>query len=344
MNDAPDIWSLLACPLDGAALSESDGGLSCEQGHRWPVIRGLPVLLPSGQEQTHPEAELALRIARGEDELADEPSNARGGMDPFVQHQLAATCGNLYTPLTSRLDRYPIPVIPLPRGRRRVFVEIGCNWGRWCIAAARQGWRVIGVDPSLRSLLAAQRLAAELGVAADFVVGDARCLPLRNGVADQVFSYSVLQHLARHRVRRCVREAARVLAPAGRCLVQLPSSRGVLARLRSLQGEGRPSGFDCRRWTPAEMQAVFSRLLGPTSLSADGWFTLNPRPEDLPLLPPLSRAVVRASEFLRRLSRRRPWLVHTADSLWVEARKPGAVPARPSLEHGSQLRVADLGC
>ena len=51
--------------------------------------------------------------------------------------------------------------------------------------------------------------------------------------------------------------------------------------------------------------------------AADGFFTLNARPTDLGLLPRRSRAVVRASELLRRV---RPLRV-VADSVWVESRR-----------------------
>jgi hypothetical protein len=62
--------------------------------------------------------------------------------------------------------------------------------------------------------------------------------------------------------------------------------------------------------------------IGPISISADGFLTINPQTSDLDLLPPRSRAVVRVSEGLRRASERLPLLVHVADSVVVHVRKP----------------------
>ena len=50
---------------------------------------------------------------------------------------------------------------------------------------------------------------------AEYVVGDARELPFEDGSFDAVFSYSVLQHLAKEDVPRVVAEIRRVLRPGG---------------------------------------------------------------------------------------------------------------------------------
>ena len=54
-----------------------------------------------------------------------------------------------------------------------------------------------------------------------------------------------------------------------------------------------------RYWTPTELKSVFGRI-GPTELSTDGFFTLNPQKRDLDLLPPRFRAIVQVSELLKR--------------------------------------------
>ena len=57
--------------------------------------------------------------------------------------------------------------------------------------------------------------------------------------------------------------------------------------------------FEVRYWKPSELRRVFGRI-GPTELSTDGFFTLNPQKRDLDLLPPRFRALVRVSETLKR--------------------------------------------
>ena len=69
------------------------------------------------------------------------------------------------------------------------------------------------------------------------------------------------------------------------------------------------------------MREELSRAVGPTELSVDGFLTLNPQPADLPLLPPRYRALVHVSEAYRRASRRLPFLVHVADSVYAASRR-----------------------
>ena len=61
--------------------------------------------------------------------------------------------------------------------------------------------------------------------------------------------------------------------------------------------------------------------VGPTELSVDGFFTLNPQPTDLALLPARYRAVVRTSETLRRVSETVKPLTLVADSVYARSRR-----------------------
>jgi hypothetical protein len=63
-------------------------------------------------------------------------------------------------------------------------------------------------------------------------------------------------------------------------------------------------------------------MIGPTTVSVDGYFSLNPQTIDLSLLPLRYQAVVRTSDGLREASERHPWLVSVADSLYLSAQKP----------------------
>ena len=155
-------------------------------------------------------------------------------VDEHVRASLIKTHGNLYR--GARLTRYPIPPFPLPAGEGRQLLDVGCNWGRWSIAAARAGWRPTGVDLAKKSVGAARRVAGQLGVEAEYVVGDARELPFADGSFDAVFSYSVLQHLAKEDVPQVVSELDRVLRPAGFVWIEMPNAYGPLNLVRSRQG------------------------------------------------------------------------------------------------------------
>ena len=98
-------------------------------------------------------------------------------IDPVVAYLIAATNGLMYRHLIGRLESYPIPDIDLPPGEGRTLLDVGCSWGRWSLAAARLGYTVIGIDPSLGAVMAARRVARQLNLAATFLVGDARHLP-----------------------------------------------------------------------------------------------------------------------------------------------------------------------
>ena len=87
---------------------------------------------------------------------------------PWSPTSVGATNGILYKDAIGKLDHYPIPVLRMPPGAGRRLLDIGCNWGRWSIAAARLGYRPIGIDPSLGAVLAAKRVSEKLGLDVQF--------------------------------------------------------------------------------------------------------------------------------------------------------------------------------
>jgi 2-polyprenyl-3-methyl-5-hydroxy-6-metoxy-1,4-benzoquinol methylase/uncharacterized protein YbaR (Trm112 family) len=290
----------LACPRDRARVEARGAVLVCEQGHEYPFVDGIPVLVVDELEPTQPgywaKPEQIERVR------AAEPPPVEGdGVDPYVADLILGTHGNLYKHLSAGLSRYPIPDFPLPRGNGELLLDIGCNWGRWTIAAARAGYRPIGIDPSFEAIVAAKRIARQLGVDAQYVVADARRLPFADETFDVVFSYGVLQHFSKGDVAVAVDEIARTLKPSGSSWVQMPNALGALNAVRLAQrGFREGDHFEVRYWKPGELKRVFERI-GPTDLSTDGFFTLNPQKRDLDLLPRRFRAVVRVSETLKRL-------------------------------------------
>jgi SAM-dependent methyltransferase len=228
----------------------------------------------------------------------------------------------MYDGLGARLADYPIPALRLPPGDGRTFLDIGCSWGRWSIAAARSGYRVVGIDPSLVAIRAARRVARQLGVDAYYLVGDARHLPFADATFATVFSYSVIQHFSKPDAQAAFAEIGRVLGAGGESLIQMPNAFG----LRSFYHQGRrlfrdARLFEVRYWTVGELRAAAERLVGPTTVTVDGFFSLNPQPTDLPFLRWQHRVVVQASEALRRASVRFRALTYVADSIYVASRR-----------------------
>lgn len=313
----------LVCPRDRGALQpwgqalQSSSELRCAEGHRYPVVDGIPVLLLEEASPTHGSCVKSL-----EREAEEEP--AGGAIDPFVQGAVAATGGNLYRHLVRNVSAYPIPEIRLPPGEGRSFLELGCNWGRWCVSAARRGYRVVGVDPSLEAIRAARRVASQLGVEAEYLVADARHLPFADASFDVAFSYSVFQHFSKPDAQASFAEIGRILRPGGLSLIQVANVYGLRSlwnQLRERRFREPRDLFDVRYWGPRELERELTGAVGETSLSVDGFFTLNPQPADLELLPRRLRAVVHTSEALRKLSGRLPFMTPLADSLSAASRR-----------------------
>jgi len=323
INSSPNLddalLRLLVCPRDRQTLEERDQHLLCPSGHRYPIVEGIPILLLSETPQTHLEGTRSLQMgASPETNPVPLPGPARGEIDPFVQHIIAATNGLLYIQLVGKLTDYPIPYLRLPPGGGKRFLEIGCNWGRWCVAAARMGYRPVGIDPSLKGIRAARNVAQQLGIEAHYVVGDGRYLPFASGTFDQVFSYSVLQHLSKENARLTLREVARALQPTGEFLVQMPNCFGIRCLYHQVRrGFSEGSDFDVRYWTPRELASTFRATFGSARILVDGFFSLNAQISDVGLMPWKYRSVVYASEALRKISGVFSPLTYFADSLYV---------------------------
>lgn len=343
----------LACPRDHKALQFDNNVLTCPDGHRYPVVDGIPVMLLDEVEQTLWVAAASLESAQGNggsisegdipfaDTLGIDPEEReqlsklpKSDVDPVVQMSIAKTCGNLYTPLIGNLKSYPIPELRLPDGNGEMFLDIGCNWGRWSVAAARKGYDVVGIDPSLGALMAARRVFTQLGLKGRFVVADGRYLPFASCTFDVVFSYGVLQHIDKDASQLVIKDIARVIKAGGTCLIQLPNVYGIRCLYNNARrGFRKATTFgEIRYWTLAEIRKTFSQIIGKSSLSVDAYFGLGIQKSDVDILPARFKLVVRCSEALRRLSLRARWMTHLADSVYVESNRDSMVAdkaARP---------------
>jgi 2-polyprenyl-3-methyl-5-hydroxy-6-metoxy-1,4-benzoquinol methylase len=290
------------------------------------VVNGIPVMLLDDIEQTGWWSTKSLEIAnahvngvRRVEPARIDTNDAR--IHPHVQEAIAATSGYLYKSLIGRLSEYPIPELRLPPGAEKSLLDIGCNWGRWSIAAARKGYRVVGMDPNIDAVIAARQVAAELGATCDFVVGDARYLPFSHKTFDVVFSYSVIQHFSKEDAKQTLRGITSILRSDGFSFIQMPNKYGLRSAYHlARRGFQEGLNFDVRYWSPRELKETFGDIIGPTELSIDGFFGLGIQQSDINFLPRRYRAVVRASEMLRRSSRRCPGLMIAADSLYVRSR------------------------
>jgi 2-polyprenyl-3-methyl-5-hydroxy-6-metoxy-1,4-benzoquinol methylase/uncharacterized protein YbaR (Trm112 family) len=315
----------LCCPIHRSGLKKNSAGrLECDSGCGYPVIDGIPFLLPRNIAHTNPAIArqsfvLADKILSSQDSGAGPADASR--VDAVVQDLVAATNSNLYQPLVGQLRDYPIPLFPMvPVRPGQRLLDIGCGWGRWCVAASRAGFLPVGVDPSLESVLAAKRVAARLGAEACFAVADSRYLPFPPATFDAAFSYSVLQHFADEDVCATLRALAGVMKPGSSTKLHMLNRYGLRSLQVQLQRSFRPAtGFETRYWSPRELRTQFSALLGPSELELDGFF-VQARYEDRHLFRPHHRVIVEISHALALMTKGLPWMKNVADNLFVVSR------------------------
>lgn len=308
----------LCCPLLKSRLSYKSGELVSEEGRRYPVVNGIPYLVPR-QGDLPAYTHVGLKKIYDENQYYLSHSLSRKEAFGFVGDIIVATNGNLYRGARPVAPPVPVPRNPFGRGPLELL-DIGCNFGRWSIAYAQMGYTVFGIDPHLKALLAAQQLCEAQGVTPRpaFVAADARYLPFKSHALSNVFSYSVLQHLSRQNLLLVLGEVSRVLRGEGRSFIQMPNALGMRNQL-PLMRRGYTSGdeFDVRYYLPMDLLSMFSSCIGASSLEVDCFLGLNVRSEDLSIVKKRYRPVILANRVFMGAAEKVPALKWVADSLYV---------------------------
>lgn len=317
-----NLMERLVCPVHRSRLAHQAETLRCDSGCEYPVFHGVPFLLPDEIKHTsnamaNESYEYVRKLkARAGDESV---SVVNGHIDDRVQEFVAHTNSLLYKSVIGKLDRYPIPEIPMRSSAPgEVLLDIGCGWGRWCLAAAQQGFIPVGIDPSLPHLLAAQRVAKQLNLEAYFVVADSRYLPFLPNTFDAAFSFSVLQHFSHKNVELTIESLAPLMKAGGTSKLHILNWIG----LRSLQVQlsrgfrDGPDEFDTRYWSIRDALRVFGARLGPSRVEVDGYF-VQARYEDRDLLTATNRTMLEISHALTAAARTVPLLGKFADNVFI---------------------------
>src|SRR3954463_9263586 len=122
----------------------------------------------------------------------------------------------------------------IARGER--VLDVACGTGNAALLAAAAGARVHGLDAAPRLIEVARARAAEAGLDAEFVVGDALDLPFDDGVFDAVVSGFGVIFVPDP--ARAIAEIVRVLAPGGRALLSVWRPEGPIHRMVGVLGRG----------------------------------------------------------------------------------------------------------
>ncbi|GAA3600958.1 hypothetical protein GCM10022419_101400 [Nonomuraea rosea] len=103
-------------------------------------------------------------------------------------------------------------------------LDMGCGTGRFTVPLAATAAAVTGLDISPEMLEQNGRKLAERVLHAELHQGDMTALPFEDGSFDVVTSMLALMHLPREDREAVFAEAARVLKPGGRLLVEVKNS------------------------------------------------------------------------------------------------------------------------
>jgi SAM-dependent methyltransferase len=164
---------------------------------------------------------LAVQLKRGRAELPDSVDHFDEIADVYDDQLSPHIRDLLVTRKTESIHRFlSASPVPMVNG-----LDLGCGQGAHVMALRRRGYRVIGVDPSVRSVVRARRG----GVTA--AAGSATKLPFSDQAFDFVYAVGVMHHIAGEAARRqAFDEIRRVLKPSGLLLMHETNPRNPIFR------------------------------------------------------------------------------------------------------------------
>jgi ubiquinone/menaquinone biosynthesis C-methylase UbiE/uncharacterized protein YbaR (Trm112 family) len=234
----------LACPRCGQALrawpeeapgaDREQGLLECGQGHLYPVVRGIPRLLPDALAEAHAELD-AMPLPS---DVRARLTAARADRDSDFESRFAPTRKSYSAEwgILRGSDRaWGLDVA----SRRRMFLECfglgerdlagrtvldaGCGHGEVELALSGTGAEIFAMDLSTSVDDLRQRLP-EAGAGHDvhLVQGSVHAPPFREGAFDLVHCAGVLHHTPDP--REAFGSLARRVRPGGACYVEVASA------------------------------------------------------------------------------------------------------------------------
>lgn len=190
---------------------------------QYPVVYGIPILITKKKCN-----ELGLNYHKKTIEKkilkSEEFQLNKFGVLKYIEKILLGTSGILYENIKN-LKEYPIadlPFVKLSKNENKLLLDIGCGWGRWTINAAQKGYRSVGIDKSLSSLIAAKKIAEKFKLKnCNFICCDVTQLPLKKGIFDKVFSFSFLQHFSENNLKIILQNIAQKMKKNGEFKTQI---------------------------------------------------------------------------------------------------------------------------
>jgi len=112
--------------------------------------------------------------------------------------------------------------------RGKVLVDIGCSNGFLLWQLRNKGLKqMIGLDPDSRAV----HFAKEHNTQAEIILSKAEKLPLKNGVADIVTLFDVIEHVGRGMEKQVLKEIYRILKKGGILYLSTPNAHPLVTLL-----------------------------------------------------------------------------------------------------------------
>jgi len=243
--------SMLACSAfktsgDGEV---EDGLLLCPCGASYPIISGVPRMLPAELSELVVE-DHGWFFNQYADVLNERYGSGNHGSAPgegqsSVVKDTARSFGYEWTEFSRMVEQYERNFQHYFEGyspdffRGKLVLDAGCGLGRHSYYAARYGAEVVGIDLSRAIDVAYQNNRAH--TRAHFIQADLYHLPLRTGLFDVVYSLGVLHHLPNpesgfHEILRYLKDEGMMLIYVYGNLEDAPSwHRALLAAVTAFR-------------------------------------------------------------------------------------------------------------
>jgi ubiquinone/menaquinone biosynthesis C-methylase UbiE len=124
------------------------------------------------------------------------------------------------------LQDYMIPAVGFESYRSKVVVELGCGGGIDSAEFARNGAEVISIDFTRTAVETAKSTLKEAGVQPNVIQADLHHLPLRDSIADCIYSFGVLHHIPD--VENVVSEVVRIANERSDVICMLYNRESIL--------------------------------------------------------------------------------------------------------------------
>ncbi|MEG3640531.1 methyltransferase domain-containing protein [Magnetococcus sp. PR-3] len=232
---SPERLAMLCCPDCRGELSYQPEvpRLFCPScNHRYPIVDGIPVLLPGDVEAT-----FEARFQRYWD--SEEKSD--------LYNRKVEGDGDLFGIYNHESEIYGMEQLLRPEKQGRIL-DAGCGNGRM-LARFSEETDAVGIDASLNLL----RIVKKAGRGNFHVCCELEHIPFKDGLFDSVFSCRVLQHLVEQ--QSAVHEMSRVTKPGGDLVLELYNSWNPKTLYKNIRMS--------KRWGPilnAPFRAIFRSM------------------------------------------------------------------------------------